>query len=307
MTEIQDLSPLLGSYFLQITDTAIMTFEEDKMTYANEAAAKLLGREEKDLLATELDILFSAEDKEAFLQKLSETHERTDYFELTMLNADETPVKVRARFVPLILNDKRIVMMEAYNEAPVLALKEKNQMLENKIVHLSPLDLETHLPSLILLNDRIEQAILRAMREARGDLNNIQSYLTVIVGSINGLEQITEQFGNEARRYAMDVLISRFKSSIRSVDTLAKAPDTSFYFLFENIRDKQNIRIITDRLKNCVNVPILYKNQSLNLSMTLGVSVYPDNGTSAVALTKWARLNPLNDEAVEEAKENSES
>lgn len=306
MTEIQDLSPLLGGYFLQITDTAIMTFEDGKITYANEAAAKLLAREEKDLLTTEIDSLFPAQDKDSFLQKLQDTHERTDYFELTMLDVNETPVKMKARFVPLILNDKRIVMMEAYNEAPILALKEKNQMLENKIAHLSPLDLETHLPSLILLNDRIEQAILRAMREARGDLNNIQSYLTVIIGSVNGLDEIAEQFGNEARRYAMDVLISRFKSSIRSVDTLAKAPDTSFYFLFENIRDKQNIKIITERLKNCVNVPILYKNQSLSLSMTLGVSVYPDNGTSAVALTKWARLTPLTDEASEETEKKDE-
>ena len=293
MTENQDLSPLLGGYFLQITDTAIITFEDGKITYVNEAAANLLGRDDKDLLASNLETLLADEDKESFLKKLNDVQERTDYFPLTMLSKSETPVEMKSRLVPLILNDRRIVMMEAYNEAPILALKNKNQMLEDKIAHLSPLDLETHLPSMILLNDRIEQAILRAMREARGDLNNIQSYLTVIMGSIEGLDNVFNQFGAEGKRYATDVLISRFKSSIRSVDTLAKAPNDSFYFLFENIRDKENIRIITDRLQNCVNVPILYKNQSLNLTMTLGVSVYPDNGTSAVALTKWARLNPL--------------
>ena len=293
MTENKDLSPLLGGYFLQITDTAIMTFEEDKVSYANEAALKLLEKDEKDILSCEIATLLQEDDKETFLEKLRNTHERTDYFSLSILNTSGSPTEMKVRLVPLILNDRRIVMMEAYNEAPIIALKNKNQMLENKIAHLSPLDLETHLPSLILLNDRIEQAILRALREARGDLNNIQSYLTVITGAIDGLDAVAEQFGNEARRYAMEVLISRFKSSIRSVDTLAKAPDDSFYFLFENIRDKQNIRIITDRLQNCVAVPILYKNQSLNLKMTLGVSVYPDNGTSAVALTKWARLNPL--------------
>ena len=91
----------------------------------------------------------------------------------------------------------------------------------------------------------------------------------------------------------MDILTSRFKSSIRSVDTLAKAPEDTFYFLFENIRDKANINIITNRLQNCVNVPVLYKNQSIKFAMSMGASVYPDNGTSAVALIKWAKLNPI--------------
>ena len=134
MTEIQDLSPLLGGYFLQITDTVIMTFEDDKVTYANDAAAKLLGREEKDLLTTQIDTLFQPEDKDIFLQRLQDTHERTDYFELTMLDINDAPVEMKARFVPLILNDKRIVMMEAYNEAPMLALKNKTQMLNIAII-----------------------------------------------------------------------------------------------------------------------------------------------------------------------------
>ncbi|MBE6449656.1 MAG: diguanylate cyclase [Alphaproteobacteria bacterium] len=289
----QELSKILGGYFLQITDTAIITIENQKITYLNEAAVKLFGRPANVLFGADIASLISEENRNPFVEKLNNTHERTDYFQIKVLDEKNNIIELRARLVPLILNDRRIVMMEAYNEEVVITLKKKNQALEDKIMHLSPLDLETHLPSLILLNDRIEQAILRALREARGNLDNIQSYLTVVVGNIDGLNEIYQQCGSEGRRYALDVLISRFKSSIRSVDTLAKTPDDSFYFLFENIRDKQNIQIITNRLQNCVNVPILYKNQSLNLKMSLGVSIYPDNGTSAVSLIKWARLNPI--------------
>ncbi len=296
MTQNQDLSPVLGGYFLQITDTCIFTFEDDKIAYLNEAACKLLEREEKDLIGVDVGILFAGDEKDTFLQKMNSTHERTDYFFIQMHTSSGAAIELKARLVPLILNDKKIIMMEAYNEAPLLALKKKNMLLEEKVTHLSPLDLETHLPSPILFNDRIEQGILRALREARGDLSNIQSYLTVMIGAIDGLDDVAKQFGIEGKRYVTDVLISRFKSSIRSVDTLAKAPDNAFYFLFENIRDKQNIRIITDRLQNCINVPILYKNETIKLTMKLGVSIYPDNGTSAVALIKWARLNPIEEQ-----------
>ena len=293
MTENQDLSPLLGGYFLQITDTCIATIEDDKITYITEAACRTFEREKKDLLNSDVGVLFVPTEKDALLEKIKTIQERTDYFQVQMQTNSGAILDMRTRFVPLILNDKRIVMMESYNEATVSSLKKKNALLEEKIAHLSPLDLETHLPSLILLNDRIEQAILRALREARGDLSKIQSYLTVIIANVTGLNDVLKKYGPEGRRYVMDVLISRFKSSIRSVDTLAKDAEDSFYFLFENIRDKQNVRIITDRLQNCVNLPILYKEESIVLAMSLSVALYPDNGSSAVTLIKWAKLNPL--------------
>ena len=292
MTEKQDLSPVLGGYFLQITDTNIITFQDGKISYLNEAACKTLGSEESKLLGSDAAILFVEHEKDFLLKMIEDIQERTDYIQIQLQTTTGAVIDMKTRFVPLILNDQRIVMMESYNESVISALKKKNQSLEEKISHLSPLDLETHLPSPILLHDRIEQAILRVLREARGDLSKIQSYLTVISASINGLDEVFQKYGVEGRRYVMDVLISRFKSSIRSVDTLAKDAGDSFYFLFESIRDRQNVLIITDRLQNCINLPILYKNENIKLSMTLGVALYPDNGSSAVTLVKWAKLNP---------------
>ena len=306
MTGNQDISPLLGGYFLQITDTCIATIEDDKITYLNEATCKTFEYEKKNLLGNDVGVLFVPTEKDALLKKINGLQERTDYFQVQMQTSSGAILDMKTRFVPLILNNKRIVMMEAYNEASVSSLKKKNALLEEKISHLSPLDLETHLPSLILLNDRIEQAILRALREARGDLSNIQSYLTVIIANVSSLNDVLKKYGAEGRRYVMDVLVSRFKSSIRSVDTLAKDSGDSFYFLFENIRDKQNIRIITDRLQNCVNLPILYKEESIKLTMSLSVAIYPDNGSSAVTLIKWAKLNPLLASNEPEKKENTE-
>ena len=293
MTKNQDLSALFGNYFLKVTNTLVLTFEDNKISYVNDAVIKLLKREEKDLLTSNASSLVPETERFQFTEKINKLNERTDYFQIAFIDNGENQIELKARLIPLTVNGKRVVMMEAYDETSLQTLKSKNAMLEEKISHLSPLDLETHLPSLILFNDRIEQAILRTIREAKGDLNNIQTYLTVIVGTIGGLDKIEKEFGTEGKMHAMEILISRFKSSIRSVDTIAKVANGPFYFLFENIRDKENVKVITDRLQNCVKVPILYKDKLMNLTMTLGVSIYPDNGMTAVSLTKWARLNPL--------------
>jgi GGDEF domain-containing protein len=163
--------------------------------------------------------------------------------------------------------------------------------MEEKLGHMSPVDLDTHLPTLILLDDRIDQAILRTLREARGNIENLQSFIMVMAVRIEGLTQIEEQFGVEGKHYIQDVLISRFKSSIRTVDSLAKDPDGYFYFLFEGIKEKANVKLIIDRLKNCLTVPILYKEKSIKFSINIGTSLYPEDGTSAVALIKTAKVN----------------
>lgn len=292
MTENKDLSPHLGDYFLQITDTFFCIIKEEKITYLNDAAINLLEGSKDELINQHyLNIVVDA-DKEYFEERMQNITARTEYFPLRLKTPTEAVAQVKARLVPLLVNNEKICMLEAYDQKNTLLLEKKNKVLEEKVTHLSPLDLETHLPTPILFNDRVDQAILRALREARGVLTNISSYLTVVVVNVDGLQDIEHKLGVEAKRYVVDILVSRFKSTIRSVDTVAKPPEDAFYFLFENIRDKKNVQIIIDRLKNCASVPISFKNQSISLKFTVGLSIYPDNGTSPVSLLKWAKFNP---------------
>ena len=285
------LSSVLSGYFLQTTDTFFMTFEGDVISYVNNAAAKLLGVPAENLIGKN-DLSFVAQDeKDALKKRISEITGRSDYFIVHMTTASGEVLEMKCRLLPVILNDKKTIMLEGTNETLLFALKKKSEALENKLSHVSPVDLDTRLPTLILLDDRIDQAVLRTLREARGNIEDLQSFLMVMAVRIDGLSQIEEQFGLEGRHYIQDVLISRFKSSIRTVDSLAKDPDGYFYFLFEGIREKANVKLIVDRLKNCLTVPVLYKEKSIKFSINFGTSLYPEDGTSAVALIKAAKVN----------------
>ena len=285
-------APHLGDYFLEITDTFFCVIKEEKVSYLNEMAIHLLGGSKETLTNQHILNIIVDADKELLEEKLKTTSKRSDYFPLRLRTATENVVYINARLIPIFIGDDKIFMLEGYDQAPIIALEKKNKNLEERLTHMSPIDLETHLPTPVLFNDRVDQAILRALREARGVLTNITSFLTVVVVNVLDLKDIEEKMGQDAKRYVLDILISSFKSTIRSVDTIAKPAEDSFYFLFENIKDKNNIQIIIDRLKNCANIPILYKTQSVALKISIGISVYPDNGTSPVTLLKWAKLNP---------------
>lgn len=296
MVENNENAPHLGDYFLEVTDTFFCVIKDEKVSYLNEAAVRLLGGNKQALTNQHILNIVAEADKNLIDEKLKTTTKRSDYFPLRLRTPTEAVVHINARLIPIFVGDDKIFMLEGYNQADVMVLEKKNKTLEERLSHMSPIDLETHLPTPVLFNDRVDQAILRALREARGVLTNISSFLTVVVVNVLDLQDIEQKLGPDAKRYVLDILVSRFKSTIRSVDTIAKPPEDSFYFLFENIKDKNNIQIIIDRLKNCANIPILYKTQSIALKISIGVSIYPDNGTSPVTLLKWAKLNPTLDQ-----------
>ncbi len=290
MTEQDILPPNLGDYFLGITDTFFVVVKDDEIVNANPAAQKILSLTEDEITGKPVLEIIADSDQEQFQQALA-SKKRVDYMNIHVKNKSGILIDMLVRIVPIFVNNEKICLVEAQNQTPVVNLEKKCKLLEERLINVSPIDARTNLPSPVLFNDRVDQAILRALREARGVLSDVTAYLMIVVVDIIGLDDIELTHGADAKKFVIETLVSRFKSSIRSVDTVAKGPGNSFYFLFENVRDKQNIYIITGRLRGCTNLPITFKDQHLTVGMEIGFSSYPDNGTSPMALIKWAKLN----------------
>ncbi len=290
MAEQNILPPHLGDYFVEITDTFFTVVKDDVIIEINPAGLKLLNLTHDEAIDKPVLEIVADNDQEIFQRALS-CKKRIDYMSVRFKNKSGFLIDMLVRVFPVFVNNEKLCLIEAQNQMPLINLEKKCKSLEERLINISPIDVQTNLPSPVLFNDRVEQAILRALREAKGVFADIKAYFMVVIVTIKGLDEIETLYGNEAKRFVIETLISRFKSSIRSVDTIAKAPGNSFYFLFENVRDKQNIYIITSRLRNCINLPIVFKDNQLHVDLEISFSTYPDNGTSPMALIKWAKLN----------------
>ena len=283
-------SPALGEYFFQVTDTFFGVVKRNKIWELNPAASAMLGYDEGELKGTPVLDIIADQDRKTFFNMTS-TNMRTEYIPIHLQPKTGAPLNTVVRLMPLLIKQEKYLLMEARNNAQVAQLEQRCASLEERLLHMSPIDLETLLPSMVIFNDRIERAILRSLREARGVLEDIQTVLIVVVADIVGLNTILQKEGEAARRYVLEVLASRFKGTIRNVDTVAKANGDSFYFIFEKLRTKADICIITDRLKNCLQPPIIYKKKTMAIDIHLGVAIYPENGTNPASLIKWAKAS----------------
>ena len=168
-------------------------------------------------------------------------------------------------------------------------LDKQRQQLEYQANH----DLLTSLPNRILLIDRLKQSIQLSRRH--------KTKIAIIFIDIDNFKEINDSLGHYVGDKVLLEFTSRLKTKIRKSDSMSRLGGDEFCLIINDIKKIENIsNFIIDSLK-MINKPFIIDNKNLHIGMSLGVSVYPDDGSNADILLKNA------DAAMYEAKYNGKN
>jgi diguanylate cyclase (GGDEF)-like protein len=76
----------------------------------------------------------------------------------------------------------------------------------------------------------------------------------------------------------------RLKQSIRNSDTVARVGGDEFVLILENISNKNKVSEMAAVLIKALNKPCMIKNQQIELSCSIGLAIYPEDGVTTDAL-----------------------
>ncbi len=155
-------------------------------------------------------------------------------------------------------------------------IKQSQAQLDH-LAHYDPL---TDLPNRLLLQERLEQAIRHAERH--------QTQFAVIFLDIDHFKHINESLGHPVGDKLLTEVAARLRSQIRSDDTLSRVGGDEFVLLLETIDTPAHIGTLAQELLRSFNQPFLLETHELNLTASLGISLYPQNGTDPVTLLRNA-------------------
>jgi len=133
-------------------------------------------------------------------------------------------------------------------------------------------DLLTGLPSRRLLEDRIEQAIVRADR--------YRNKVAVFLINLDGFERINESHG---RKFGDDLILSvatRLRAAIRATDTIIRLGGDEFVIVMPDMRLEIDVRHTAATLVAFLREPIILGGKTLRISCSLGASIYPDSAVT---------------------------
>lgn len=147
---------------------------------------------------------------------------------------------------------------------------------QKRITRLALHDPLTQLPNRILLQDHLQQAIVRAQRNAT----------KVALGFIDldRFKQINDTLGHHAGDVVLRTLSQRLLSVMRETDTLSRWGGDEFVALLPDAGQDQDIHMVAMRLMEAGRMPIVVDGQEVQPTLSIGFAVYPDNADSAEGL-----------------------
>lgn len=141
---------------------------------------------------------------------------------------------------------------------------EKEQ--RNQLEMIAHYDVLTGLPNRMLFADRLSQAIARSKRHG--------SSIAVVFIDLDGFKAVNDVFGHQAGDYLLKTIAKRFKNTLREEDSISRYGGDEFVAVISNVESMADIDPLLARFLVQANEPIDYSGEQLNVSASVGVTIY---------------------------------
>ncbi len=151
---------------------------------------------------------------------------------------------------------------------------------EEYISHLAHHDSLTGLPSRTLLNDRMELALKRALRNS--------SKVALMMVDIDNFKRVNDSLGHSVGDNLLISVAQRLQHTIRETDTVARMGGDEFIILIDDVRSEEEAEKIAAKLVAVMAAPIAIGGEQHPISASIGLCLYPEGGEDLDALLKNA-------------------
>jgi diguanylate cyclase (GGDEF)-like protein len=138
----------------------------------------------------------------------------------------------------------------------------------------------TGLANRTLLHERLRQAILRAQ--------NDQQNVAVFLIDIDHFKQINDTLGHADGDFILAAVGQRLLSSVRSSDTVARMGGDEFVIVMPEFHSIQEVERCAEQILRNASQPIEINGRFVDMTLSVGVSVFPENGRTAEDLLRNA-------------------
>lgn len=147
----------------------------------------------------------------------------------------------------------------------------------------------TGLPNRALLADRLEQALSNSQRQDK--------LLVVGLLDLDGFKEVNDLYGHELGDQLLKEVAQRFLHDVRGGDTVARLGGDEFVLLLSDIDDIDDMEVALDRILIDIARPFQIDDRQIQISASIGVTVYPLNEADPESLLRHA------DQAMYQAKQ----
>jgi diguanylate cyclase (GGDEF)-like protein/PAS domain S-box-containing protein len=269
-----------------VNDSVFLVDPQGNICYANETACQTRGYTQQEMLGLNLRALDNPEYARLLRPRMDELLLRGQaIFESVHLRKDGSTL-------PVELN---VRLIESGGDKLFLGVARDitEKKLAEQHAHLAYHDTLTGLPNRRRLVDRIEHALARAKRYER--------LVAVLFLDLDYFKEINDALGHNVGDEVLIATADRIARCVRHDDTISRLGGDEFVILLSEIADVGDAKSVAEKILAELATPLNLAGQTLTLSGSIGISLYPEDGMAPQMLITHA------DSAMYQAKRSGKS
>lgn len=160
-------------------------------------------------------------------------------------------------------------------------LRAQLRQKEEYISRMAYYDQLTGLPNRQLFNEFFHKALAHASRN--------ELFLAVFFIDLDGFKKINDTLGHTVGDHLLQAVAERLKKCCcREQDTVARWGGDEFIILLTDLKEPQEAARVAQKINEAFLQPLVLLNHNLTVSVSIGISLFPENGIDQETLIKHA-------------------
>ncbi|MEH7594541.1 EAL domain-containing protein, partial [Bacillus toyonensis] len=243
----------------------------------NKAGSVLLGAPTNELLGETCFSIILDEDKHKLLTALEKVkQQKSASLQLSSQYKDGFIYFLYVTIVPIMIDGQ---ISGSYIMVKDITAQKKQQ---EEIKYLAFHDTVTKIGNRAYFHKKLRKVIKNAQ--------TINSEFALLYLDLDRFKAINDTLGHSSGDYILEEVAQRFQSCLPSHTYVSRIGGDEFTILIENYTDHDSLFQLCNELFESMKKPFVIHEQKLNVSLSIGIAIYPHSGIDASTLLKNANV-----------------
>lgn len=161
-------------------------------------------------------------------------------------------------------------------------MTEAAEQVTVQMSYMAKHDILTGLPNRYLLTDRLAQSIALAQRHGKK--------VALLYLDLDHFKHINDSLGHEVGDQLLQSVAERLQACVRLSDTVCRQGGDEFVVLLAEVQTVQDADLTAEKLTRAMAEPHLIGSHRLYVTLSIGISLYPDHGQDVETVVKNADI-----------------